>query len=111
MKLQKALRRASSALVALCLLALSAFAQSDNASISGVVKDPSGAVVANAKVTVKNDDTAFERQAKTNTDGFYIVTNIAPGYYTVSSASLRLRHPWWPRKSWIQIRRASDLRL
>lgn len=84
MKLQRALRRASSAFAALCLLALSAFAQSDNASISGVVKDPSGAVVANAKVTVKNDDTAFERQATTNTDGFYIVTNIAPGYYTVS---------------------------
>ncbi|MFO0363589.1 MAG: carboxypeptidase-like regulatory domain-containing protein, partial [Acidobacteriota bacterium] len=84
MKLQRALRRASSAFVALCLLALSGFAQSDNASISGVVKDPSGAVVANAKVSVKNDSTAFERQTTTNNSGFYTVTNISPGYYTVS---------------------------
>ncbi|MFN9754006.1 MAG: carboxypeptidase-like regulatory domain-containing protein, partial [bacterium] len=70
--------------MALCLLALSGFAQSDNASISGVVKDPSGAVVANAKVSVKNDSTAFERQTTTNNSGFYTVTNISPGYYTVS---------------------------
>lgn len=84
MKLQKALRRATVAFLATCLFALSAFAQSDNASISGVVKDPSGAVVANAKVSVKNDGTAFERQTTTNSSGFYTVTNISPGYYTVS---------------------------
>jgi len=64
---------------------LSAFAQSDNSSISGVVKDPSGAVVSNAKVTVRNEDTAFERVATTNDSGFFTVTNIAPGYYTVSA--------------------------
>ena len=69
-----------SLVLALCL---PAFAQSDNSSISGIVKDPTGAVVANAKVIVKNEGTAFERQTTTNESGFYTVTNIPPGFYEV----------------------------
>lgn len=68
----------------LLLCALGLLAQSDNSSISGVVKDPSGAVVSNAKVTLRNEDTSFERTTTTNDSGFYTVTNIAPGYYSVS---------------------------
>ena len=64
--------------------ALAIFAQSDNSSISGVVKDPSGAIVANAKVSLRNEDTSFERQTTSNDSGFYTVTNISPGYYTVT---------------------------
>ncbi len=70
------------ALLLLCALVL--VAQSDNSSISGVIKDPSGSVVANAKVSLRNEDTSFERQTTTNETGFYTVTNIAPGYYTVT---------------------------
>jgi hypothetical protein len=68
--------------VLLCALGL--LGQSDNSSISGVVKDPSGAVVSNAKVSLRNEDTSFERQTTTNDTGFYTVTNIPPGYYTVT---------------------------
>ncbi|MBN9656885.1 MAG: carboxypeptidase regulatory-like domain-containing protein [Acidobacteria bacterium] len=82
MKLQ-ALRRAANALTLLLLLAVGVFAQSDNSTISGIVKDPTGAVVANAKVIVKNEGTAFERQTTTNESGFYTVTNIQPGFYEV----------------------------
>lgn len=80
------MNRVCSLLVALLLatmLVIPAFAQSDNASISGIVKDPSGAAVPNAKVTVRNEDTGFERVVNTNESGFYTVTNIPPGYYTV----------------------------
>ena len=84
MKFQQVLRKATVAALALCILAISGFAQSDNASISGVVKDPSGAVISNAKVSVKNDGTGFERTTTSNSSGFYTVTNIAPGYYTVT---------------------------
>ena len=68
------------------LLAISpvVYAQSDNSTISGFVKDPTGAVVASAKVTIKNEDTGFERQATTNESGFYTAPNLAPGYYTVT---------------------------
>ena len=84
MKFQQVLRKATVAALALCILAISGFAQSDNASISGVVKDPSGAVISNAKVSVKNDGTGFERTTTSNSSGFYTVTNISPGYYTVT---------------------------
>ena len=79
----QALRRASVACALLLAVALCAFGQSDNSSISGIVKDPTGAVVANAKVTVKNEGTAFERQTTTNESGFYTVTNVQPGFYEV----------------------------
>jgi hypothetical protein len=73
------------ALAMATLLATSlVFAQSDSSSISGVVKDSSGAVVANAKVNVRNEDTSFDRSATTNSSGFYTATNLAPGYYTVT---------------------------
>ncbi len=84
MKLHEALRRAAVAALVLFAFAISGFAQSDNASISGVVKDPSGAVISNAKVTLTAEDTSFERRTTTNSSGFYTVTNIAPGYYTVA---------------------------
>ena len=71
-------------LAIVCVLGIPVLAQSDNASISGIVKDPSGAAVANAKVTVKNEGTGFERQITTNESGFYTATNIAPGFYTVA---------------------------
>src|SRR5437588_8110251 len=60
-----------------------AFAQSDLGSISGFVKDPSGAIVPKAKVTVKNES-GLERQATTNDSGYYTITNIPPAFYTIS---------------------------
>src|SRR5437764_3669645 len=60
-----------------------AFAQSDLGSISGFVKDPSGAVIPKAQVTVKNEATALERRTTTNESGFYTVTNIPAGLYTI----------------------------
>ncbi len=65
-------------------LAASLLAQSDNSYITGIVKDASGAAVANASVVVTNEGTAFTRQATTNESGLYSVTNLAPGYYTVA---------------------------
>jgi hypothetical protein len=60
------------------------FAQSDNSTISGVVRDPAGAAVPGAKVTVRNESTSFERVLSTNESGFYTATNIPPGYYTIT---------------------------
>src|SRR5712671_5329583 len=71
-------------LLALCLLTfVSGFAQSDLGSISGFVKDPSGAVVPKAKVTVRNTS-GLERQATTNDSGYFTVTNIPPSMYSIS---------------------------
>jgi hypothetical protein len=81
----RALSRLSFVLAALLLVALPAFAQSDNSQISGYVKDSAGAVVANAKVTVKNEATGIERTASANAEGYYVVTNVPPGIYTITA--------------------------
>src|SRR5215813_2962757 len=59
-----------------------AFAQSDLGRISGFIKDPTGATVPNAKITVRNQS-GIDRQVTTNESGYYIVTNVPPGFYTV----------------------------
>lgn len=82
--MNKTTRIAAMLLAMFCLVAVSAFAQSDNASISGIVKDPSGAVVTGANVTVTNEGTGFERKTTTNESGFYTITNIQPGFYKVA---------------------------
>jgi hypothetical protein len=58
-------------------------AQSDNASISGTITDSAGAVLPRATVTVRNEATTEIRTATTNDGGFYTVTNLPPGNYTI----------------------------
>jgi hypothetical protein len=60
-----------------------AFAQSDTSSLSGTVSDSSGAVVANAKVTVHNNATLTDRDATSNEAGNFTITNLAPGIYSM----------------------------
>src|SRR6266702_4322675 len=60
------------------------YAQSDLGKISGFIKDPSGATIANAKVTVRNN-AAVERQTTTNESGYYVITNVPPGVYTMTA--------------------------
>ena len=77
--------RSWAALVCLCMLfSLSAFAQSDNANVSGVVTDPSGAAVSNAKVTLKNQATNLTRETTTNESGFYNIPTVPSGMYTLT---------------------------
>jgi outer membrane receptor protein involved in Fe transport len=52
-------------------------------SITGTVTDASGAVVANATVTVTNDATGVKKTTTTNSAGSYNVTDLLPGTYTV----------------------------
>ncbi len=66
------------------LLAAAAFAQAD-ARFSGVVLDPSGAVVPGAAVVVKNERTGEERTVMTGSDGRYIVANLRPSVYTITA--------------------------
>jgi hypothetical protein len=82
---QVSFRQALRFSLAALLLSGVAFAQSDYGSISGFAKDPSGAVVPKAKITITNEGTREERAASTNESGYYVVTNLAPSYYTVTA--------------------------
>lgn len=59
-------------------------AQSDLGRISGFVRDPSGATVANAKVTVRTTG-GVERTATTNESGYYVISNVPAGLYTMDA--------------------------
>jgi len=61
----------------------SAFGQAVFGSIFGTVTDPSGAAVANAKVTVTNERKGTTDEATTNDTGNYSVTHLIPDIYTV----------------------------
>src|SRR5579864_3513022 len=58
-------------------------AQLSAASLNGVVRDPQGAVIDNAKVLLRNADTGFERTTSTNDSGAYVILDINPGRYTL----------------------------
>ena len=58
-------------------------AQKITGTIIGVVTDPSGAVVANAPVTITNQDTALSRSITTNDAGEYSAPDLPFGMYKV----------------------------
>ena len=66
----------------LLFMAVSASAQ-ESGTILGVVKDSSGGVVPNAKITATNTDTTEVRTATTGDDGAYRFPGLRPGHYTV----------------------------
>ncbi|MBK6798184.1 MAG: carboxypeptidase regulatory-like domain-containing protein [Acidobacteria bacterium] len=72
------------ALVLTLAASITGLAQSDNTQISGFVKDQNGAVIAGAKVTVRSETKIFERTSTTSSEGYFIVTTLPPGLYTVS---------------------------
>jgi hypothetical protein len=72
--------------LALCLLSGAAFAQTSG-SITGEVKDQSGAVAPNASVTVTNMETNVARSTVTNADGIYSFPDLTPGIYQVKVAA------------------------
>src|SRR6201997_2367128 len=55
-----------------------------SASISGTVRDPSGATIAGATVTASNTDTGISQSQKTNSAGFYSFQTLPLGQYEVS---------------------------
>jgi hypothetical protein len=65
------------------LLAIGAFAQNERGTITGAVRDASGAVVPDARVTVTNSATNVAIVAATNGQGEYTVPSLSPGSYTV----------------------------
>src|SRR6266481_5311045 len=65
----------------------SAFAQGEQATITGIVTDESGAVIPNARVAVTNVETKVTREAQTNSEGQYRVPYLSPGRYEVTVES------------------------
>ncbi len=64
-----------------------AMGQQATANVSGVVKDPSGAAIANAKVELTNVNTGVVRKTTTTTDGIYNFPSVVPGVYSMQTTA------------------------
>ena len=72
-------------LLGLLLAPLLLVAQVNTSSISGVVSDPSSAVVAGATVTLINEDTGVRLTSLTSSAGAYLFPPLQRGRYTISA--------------------------
>ena len=69
----------------LCLLfAGVVLAQRDKASIAGQVLDVSQGVIPGAKIVVRHLTTGVDRSATSNTAGFYVVSALPAGPYSIA---------------------------
>ncbi|MFN2453204.1 MAG: carboxypeptidase regulatory-like domain-containing protein [Pyrinomonadaceae bacterium] len=81
----KFLRLSLAALLLLVCMSALAIAQTTiNGAIGGVVKDPQGAIVPNATVTVRNVETNKEGTATSDDEGRFRVVQLDPGNYAVT---------------------------
>ena len=76
----------------LALFPTSGWSQSLRGSLSGIVKDPSGATVPNVALTLKNVSTSFQSTASTAGDGLFSFPNLPAGNYELKAGSHRGRY-------------------
>src|SRR5688500_11312477 len=63
-----------------------AFSQTTgSATLRGTVKDPTGAIIRDAVVTLINERNKDERQTRSSEDGTYTFAAVAPGTYTIKT--------------------------
>src|SRR5256886_11037475 len=70
------------ALVLILVIPNTASAQA-TATLNGVVRDSSGAVIPQATVTLHNTDTGTDRDSLTNDSGLYVFVSVPPGEYVL----------------------------
>ncbi|MBV8073513.1 MAG: carboxypeptidase regulatory-like domain-containing protein, partial [Acidobacteriaceae bacterium] len=75
------LTRFVSSIVFLSVIAACAWAQ--EGSITGSVRDASGAIIPNATVSVTSTEQGFTRNVTTNASGDYLVSGLQPGHYNI----------------------------
>ncbi len=73
-----------SLLVAVAAGAVPAAAQTTGGKILGTVSDPTGAVIPGAKITVTNEATGVSRTATSDSQGDFVLLEMAVGAYTVT---------------------------
>jgi hypothetical protein len=76
--------RLRAAVVCLFVFVLGAFAQGDRGTITGVISDPAGAVVANAAIEARNQATGVVSQAASTATGNYTLAQLPTGTYEIN---------------------------
>jgi outer membrane receptor protein involved in Fe transport len=83
--MSRTLYRAGVTIALLLVCAAIAHAQVDRATLTGVIKDPSDAVIPAAKVTVTSLATGVASTVTTTPTGTYLIVNLVPGEYLVQA--------------------------
>ena len=86
MQLCKTVRNFLSVCILFLCASSVAFAQAGRGSVSGLVTDPAGAVIAGAKVTLLNRANGVEQHSVTNGQGLYTFISLNPGVYKVTAS-------------------------
>src|SRR5215204_4807295 len=74
-------------LLSACTVPLTAYAQQETATMTGAVRDPSGATMPRATVTVTNVQTGIRAQTEATESGTYLVPSLRPGDYSITVES------------------------
>lgn len=81
--LRACLRVARGSLILLFAASITLAQTTGSATLRGSVKDPNGAVVAGATVTITSERTKAERKVATGEDGVFVFSSLTPDTYTV----------------------------
>ena len=73
------------------LVPVLSYGQAISGDLTGVVKDSSGAYVANADIEITNLATGFKQTTKTNGQGEYRFSNLPAGHYSVDAAGTGMK--------------------
>src|SRR5438552_7242896 len=89
MHFEHALRFPSALLCVACLLiagnARDGFGQTSTATLTGIVQDPTGAVLPNVTISVRNTERNTDHFTRSNEAGNYVLPALNPGNYSVSA--------------------------
>lgn len=72
---------ARKATVTALLLSSLAFSQGERATVTGIVTDPSGAIITSAEVSIRNAATNVTSRTQSNASGIYYLPALPPGQY------------------------------
>ena len=101
--------RRISLLIATLTLALTAgvtFAQTTSGDLVGTVRDPSGAVIPNATITITNEETGVAVSLKSGDSGEFRAGNLLPGKYDLAVSSSGFQ-PYTLRAITVELNKAS----
>ena len=79
------------AVLSFLCIAGTAHAQVDRATLSGTVRDATGAVISGGTVSITHIATNIATRVTTNAEGNYFAVNLAPGRYTVETDAAGLQ--------------------
>lgn len=73
--------------LAASLIVAAAWGQVTGSTVSGAVRDKSGAIIPGAQVTARNTETGSARSATSDSAGRFLIPQLEPGNYTVSASA------------------------